>query len=54
MFEVYPEVKIGDIASFAIERPQVEVTPADVDRTLDVLRSQRAVFEPVTRGARDG
>ena len=25
-------------ASIAIERPQVEVTPADVDRTLDVLR----------------
>ena len=54
VFEIYPEVKIGDIASFAIERPQVEVTPADVDRTLEVLRRQRAVFEPVTRGAETG
>jgi trigger factor len=47
-------VKIGDIGSFAIERPQVEVTPADVDRTLDVLRRQRAVFEPVARAAEAG
>ncbi len=54
VFEVYPEIKLGDLASIAIERPQVEVTQADVDRTLDVLRKQRAVFEPVTRGAQAG
>jgi trigger factor len=54
VFEVYPEIKLGNLASIAIERPQVEVTQADVDRTLDVLRKQRAVFEPVTRGAQTG
>ncbi len=54
VFEVYPEIKLGDLASIAIERPQVEVTQADIDRTLDVLRKQRAVFEPVTRGAQAG
>jgi trigger factor len=54
VFEVYPEIKLGDLASIAIERPQVEVTPADIDRTLDVLRKQRAVFNPVTRGAQSG
>ena len=54
VFEVYPEIKLGDLASIAIERPQVEVTQADIDRTLDVLRKQRAVFEPVTRGAQTG
>jgi trigger factor len=54
VFEVYPEIKLGDLASIAIERPQVEVTPADIDRTLDVLRKQRAVFNPVTRGAQGG
>jgi len=42
------------LASIAIERPQVEVTPADIDRTLDVLRKQRAVYQPVTRGAQEG
>ena len=54
VFEVYPEIRLGDLSSIAIERPQVEVTPADIDRTLDVLRAQRAVFEPVTRGAQTG
>ena len=54
VFEVYPEIAIGDIAGVEIERPQVAVTPADVDRTLDVLRRQRATFAPATRGAQDG
>ncbi len=54
MFEVYLEIVIGDIAGAEIERPQVEVTPADVDRTIDVLRRQRATFAPVTRGAQGG
>jgi trigger factor len=53
-FEVYPEVKLGDLAALTIERPQVEVTAADVDRTLDVLRRQRAVFEPATGPAQPG
>jgi trigger factor len=54
VFEVYPEIRLGDLASIAIERPQVDVMPADVDRTLEVLRRQRAVFTPVARGAQDG
>jgi trigger factor len=54
VFEVYPEIKLGDLTAIAIERPQVAITPADVDRTVDVLRQQRAVFEPVTRGAQVG
>ena len=54
VFEVYPEIKLGDLASIAIERPEVEVTPADIDRTLEVLRKQRAVYQPVTRGAQEG
>ena len=51
MFEIYPEVTIGDISALAIQRPRVEVTAEDVDRTVEVLRRQRAVFEPVKRGA---
>ena len=45
---------LGDLASLSIERPKVEVTDADVDRTLDVLRKQRAVYQPVMRGAQVG
>ena len=54
VFEVYPEVTIGDLSRSRIQRPQVEVTPADVDRTLDVLRKQRAMFAPVERAAQTG
>jgi trigger factor len=54
VFEIYPEIVLGDLGSITIERPQVEVSAADVDRTLEVLRQQRAVFEPVTRGAQVG
>jgi trigger factor len=54
VFEVYPEIKLGDLSSIAIDRPLVEVTTVDIDRTLDVLRKQRAVFEPVARGAQSG
>ena len=42
VFEIYPEFKVGDVSGATIERPQVEVTDADVDRTLEVLRKQRA------------
>lgn len=54
VFEVYPDVKIGDLSGVRIERPQAEVTPADVDRTLEVLRKQRAVWAPAGRPAATG
>ncbi len=54
IFEVYPEVTIGNVAAIEIERPQVEVTAADVDRTLDVLRRQRTTFAAVDRSAQSG
>lgn len=54
VFEVYPEVEVGDASLIAIRRPQVEVTAADVDRTLDVLRRQRTTYSPVMREAAAG
>ncbi|MHB1100277.1 MAG: trigger factor, partial [Burkholderiales bacterium] len=54
IFEVYPEVALGDISGAKITRPVFEVTAADVDRTLETLRKQRAVFEPVDRAAESG
>ncbi|MCU0869969.1 MAG: trigger factor [Burkholderiales bacterium] len=53
-FEVFPDVELGDIAAIAIERPQVNVGDAEVDRTIDVLRKQRTRYDPVEREARDG
>jgi trigger factor len=53
-FEVYPEIKIGDLAGASIERPVAEVAAADIDHTIDVLRKQRIRYEPVTRAIQAG
>lgn len=50
-FEVYPEVKIGDLASVEIERSKSEVTDAEIDKTIDILRKQRVHFH--TKGVHD-
>jgi trigger factor len=53
-FEVYPEVKVGDISSATIERPQVTVDDAAVEKTIEILRKQRTQFAAAGRAARDG
>jgi trigger factor len=53
-FEVYPEVKLGDIGAASIERPQVSVDDAEVDRTIEILRKQRSKFVAASRAAQDG
>jgi trigger factor len=53
-FEVYPEVKLGDLASATIERPQVAVDDAAVEKTIGILRKQRTRFVPVERPAKEG
>src|SRR5919205_2207503 len=40
-FEIYPEVKVGELANVTIERPQVTVDDAAVDKTIAILRKQR-------------
>ena len=52
-FEVYPEVKVGDLAATTVERPVVEVDDAAVEKTVEILRKQRTRFEPVQRAAQD-
>lgn len=53
-FEVLPEIKLGDVSQIKVERPVVEVTEADVERTLQVLRKQRVHYHAVEREAREG
>ncbi len=53
-FEIYPEVKIGDLSGATIERPKIEVADAEVDKTIEVLRKQRTQFKHAARAARDG
>lgn len=53
-FEVYPEVKSGDLSATTIERPAVEVDDAAVDRTIEILRKQRTNFVEAARAAQAG
>ncbi len=52
-FEVYPEVKLGDLSAAEVERASTEVTEAAIDRTVDILRQQRRTFglRPASEGA---
>jgi trigger factor len=50
-FEVYPEVKIGDLAGVEIAQSKSEVTDAEIDKTIDILRKQRVHFH--TKGVHD-
>lgn len=43
-FEVYPEVKIGDLASAEVTRTKTEIGDAEIDKTVDILRKQRVHF----------
>jgi trigger factor len=55
-FEVYPEVKLGDLSAVEVERVGSEVTDAAIDRTVDILRKQRRTFaqRPAGEGAAEG
>jgi len=53
-FEVYPEFKVGDVATATVERPLVAVDDGAVERTLELLRKQRVSYSPVERAAADG
>lgn len=43
-FEVYPEVKVGDLSNAEVEKVKSEVTDAEIDKTIDILRKQRVHY----------
>lgn len=53
-FEIFPEVQLGDLSKVKIERPTLELTDVDVEKTLDVLVKQRVSYEPVKRMSKKG
>ena len=44
VFEVFPEVKMGDLASADVEKVSAEVTDTAIDKTVEILRKQRRTF----------
>jgi len=53
-FEVYPEIDLIDFSKLSVERPVAEVTEADIDRMIEVLRNQQASWSTVERAAASG
>lgn len=43
-FEVYPEVKIGDLSQAEVEKVATDVSEAEIDKTIDILRKQRVHY----------
>jgi trigger factor len=56
IFEVFPEVRIGDLATAEVERVKADVTDSAIDKTVDILRKQRRTFaqRPADAAAQEG
>lgn len=44
VFEVFPDVKIGDLTTAEVEKLSADVDEAAIDKTLEILRKQRRTF----------
>jgi len=44
IFEVYPDVKLADLATVELEKVTAEVSNEAIDKTIDILRKQRRTF----------
>ena len=56
VFEVFPEVKIGDLSTAEVEKVNTEVSQAAIDKTVEILRKQRRTFaqRAMDSAAQDG
>ncbi len=56
VFEVYPEVKLGDLGTAEVERVSTEVSEEAIDKTIEILRKQRRTFaqRPASEAAAAG
>ncbi|MEH6354693.1 MAG: trigger factor [Marinobacter sp.] len=53
IFEVLPEIVLGDLSAVTIEKPQADVTDADIDTMIDNLRTQQATMKSVKRKSKN-
>lgn len=54
LFEIYPEVKLGDLSKETVEKPVAEITDADIAEMLETVRGQHKEWVSVDRSAKDG
>jgi trigger factor len=53
-FEIYPDITLGDVSTLEVERVACPVGDAEVEKTIDILRKQRAPWVAVPRAAAKG
>lgn len=53
-FEVFPDIEIAELAGLHIEKPQAEVTDADIDNMVETFRKQQGELVEVERPAQSG
>src|SRR5713101_8640497 len=55
IFEVLPEIQLGDYKNLEVEVPKVEITDADVEKAIEEMRERGATYVPVeARALADG
>lgn len=54
LFEIYPEVKLGDLSKETVEKPVAEISEKDVEEMLDTVRGQHKEWASVDRAAKEG
>ncbi|MCE7916268.1 MAG: trigger factor, partial [Nitrosomonas sp. PRO5] len=53
-FEIYPDIELGDLSSITVNKPVLQIGDAEIQKTLDILRKQRATYEPTDDPAQTG
>jgi trigger factor len=43
-FEVFPEIAIGDLTQVSVDKVKTEVSEAEIDKTIEILRKQRVHY----------
>jgi trigger factor len=46
-FDIQPEIELERLGGFTVQRPRIEVAQEDVDRVIERLQDQAAVWKPV-------
>jgi len=53
IFEVLPEIELGDLSKIEVEKMVAEVTDKDIDKMIDNLRRQQATMKEVKRKSKN-
>ena len=51
IFEVFPEITLGDFSKIKVEKRQAEITDKDIDNMIETLRDQKKHYHSVERAA---